>query len=141
MTVIKIRLCEGDRLEYGCDEELSLDVESLKDLRADEHSKIDEAIGTSMALFIPMMESPGPTLAVAHVARLAAWLALRSAGIDIEWAKFQPRLMRAAITREGDDEPRPPVGGPSGDSSETPPPKLSSTPSSHSSASKRTSRR
>lgn len=138
MTVIKIRLCDGDRAEYGITaDELSVDVESLKDLRASEHAVLDEQIGMALSLFIPLMEEG--VLQVAHVARIAAWLGLRDAGQDIKWKDFDPRLNRAKFTVEGNEQ-RPPAGGPSesssvGDSALV----TSSKPSSRSSASKRTS--
>lgn len=137
MTVIKIRLCDGDRAEYGCPEEMTVDVESLKDLRSSEHAAIDQEIGMALSLFIPLMEEG--VVQVAHVGRLTAWLGMRNAGIDIKWADFDPRLGRATITAESDDQ-NPPAGGPSelsseGDSGQS----TSSKPSSRSSASKRTS--
>lgn len=137
MTMIKIRLCDGDRAEYGTPEEMTVDVESLKDLRASEHAAIDEQIGMALSLFIPLMEE-GVTQ-VAHVGRIAAWLGLHNAGIDIKWKDFDPRLNRATFTVEGNEQ-LPPVGGPSESSSEgDSEPSTSSGRSSRSSASKRTS--
>lgn len=137
MTVIKVRLCNGDVAEYGCPEEVSVDVETLKDLRSSEHAAIDQEIGMALSLFIPLMEE-GVTQ-VAHVARLAGWLGLRNAGHNMKWEDFDPRLGRATITVERDDQ-NPPAGGPSepsseGDSEQS----TSSKRSSRSSASKPTS--
>lgn len=137
MTVIKVRLCAGDCAEYGAPEELTVDVEALKDLRASQNAEIDQEIGMALSLFIPLMEE-GITQ-VAHVGRLAAWLGLRNHGDAPKWADFDPRLNRATITVERDD-PKPPAGGPSEPSSaEDSEPTTSSTRSSRSSASKRTS--
>lgn len=136
MTVIKVRLCDGDVAEYGCPQEVTVDVESLKDLRASEHAAIDQEIGMALAVFLPAMEDG--LVQVAHVGRLSAWLGLRNAGVDIKYSDFDPRLGRATITAERDDHP--PVDGPSELSSEGDSgPTTSSTPSNRSSASKRTS--
>lgn len=137
MALIKIRLCNADREEYGGPEELTVSVEALKDLRAAEHQAIDEAMGMALSMFIPLMED-GP-LSIAHVGRIAAWLGLRNAGTEVTWDKFNPRLLRATIERHGDDT-RPPASGPSDASFGEPTPVTSSKPSNHSSASKRTSR-
>lgn len=114
MAVIKVRLCDLDREEYGGPEELTVDVEALKDLRAGEHESIDGATNMALSMFIPLLED-GP-LKIAHVGRLAAWLGLRNAGIDVDYKKFDPRLMRATVERVGDDE-RPPAIGSSTSSS------------------------
>lgn len=138
MTVIKVRLCDGDKAEYGVShDELTVDVESLKDLRASEHAAIDQEIGMALSLFIPAMED-GLTQ-VAHVGRIAAWLGLRNAGVDIKWNDFDPRLGRATITVERDEQ-SPPDGGPSESSSgKDSEPSTSSGRSNRSSASKPTS--
>lgn len=136
MTMIKVRLCDGDRAEYGAPEELTVDVEALKDLRASENSAIDQEIGMALSLFIPLMEE-GVTQ-VAHAGRVTAWLGLRNAGMDVKWNDFDPRLNRAVFTVERDDPKT--AGGPSEPSSEgDSEPTTSSGRSSRSSASKRTS--
>lgn len=136
MTMIKVRLCDGDRAEYGAPEELTVDVEALKDLRASENSAIDQEIGMALSLFIPLLEEG--VHQVAHAGRVAAWLGLRNAGIDIKWNDFDPRLNRAVFTVERDDPKT--DGGPSEPSSEgDSEPTTSSGRSSRSSASKRTS--
>lgn len=138
MTTIKVDLCAGDKAEYGVgDQDLSVDVESLKDMRASENSAIDQEIGMALSLFIPMLEEG--VIQVAHCGRVTAWLALRNAGIDVKWNDFDPRLNRATFTVERDEQ-RPPAGGPSapssaGDSEQS----TSSKRSSRSSASKPTS--
>lgn len=136
MTVIKIRLCNGDVAEYGAPEELTLDVESVKDMRASEQAAIDQEIGMALSMFVNLMEDG--VVSVAHVGRVAGWLALRNAGINLPWNDFDPRLGRATITVERDEQ-RPPAGGPSQPSSEDSAPPTSSKPSNRSSASKRTS--
>lgn len=114
-------------------------MEALKDLRASEHQAIDEQIGMALSVFLPLMEDG--LVSVAHVGRIVAWLGMRNAGHEIKWTDFDPRLGRATFTVEGGSEQRPPVGGPSDDSSEESTPGTSSKPSNRSSASRRTSPR
>lgn len=135
MTMIKVHLGDADRADYGAPEELTVDVEALKDMRASEHQAIDEEMGMALSIFISLMEDG--LMQVAYVGRVAAWLGLRNAGVTVKWADFDPRLNRATFTVERDN---PPAGGPSGPSSEEDSaPATSSKPSNRSSASKRTS--
>lgn len=108
MTLIRVRLCAEDRKEYGGDagplpEELTLDVEALKDLTAGELEDVDRALGLPLAAFVQPLETWG--LGPAQLRRVASWLAARQAGITIEFEEWQPRLLRAELTREASAVP------------------------------------
>jgi hypothetical protein len=121
VTKIRVQLCEEDRKEYGSEEGplpevMTLDLETLKDLRASELDAIDRALGVPLALFLEPLESW--ELKRAQVTKVAAWLAARGEGGVAPFADFDPRLLRATFVRE--DEASPPAGpegGPLGPSS------------------------
>jgi hypothetical protein len=108
MTIIRVRLCETDRKEYGVDgellpEELTLDVEALKDLRAKELVALDLAIGTPVKLFLQPMQTW--SLDAAQLCLTVAFLAVHLAGSPVQFADFDPRLGRAEFVREAIDGP------------------------------------
>lgn len=103
MTIIRVRLGEMDRKEYGRDGELlpdvlPVDLERLKDLTAAELETIDRALDTPLALFIEPMEKW--SLTPAQLCRVVAWLAVHLHGSPASFADFQPRLLRAVFERE-----------------------------------------
>ncbi|OKI47309.1 hypothetical protein [Micromonospora sp. CB01531] len=126
MTIIRVRLCEADRKEYGIDgeplpEEMTLDVEGLVDLRARELVALDRALGMPVKLFFePLLTW---SLNVAEVAQVAAFLAAHQAGSPVKFDDFDPRLGRAELVREASDAP---LAGASERSSEAPTPRRSS---------------
>lgn len=111
LSLLKIRLCETDRAAYGC-AELVLDLEALKDLPADELEEIDAQLQQAAAALIPLLETNS---LVARARRLAVWLALRQAGLSLDWEKCTPKILRT--TFEVETQPGPPAG-PSETSSE-----------------------
>jgi len=126
VTIIRVRLCETDRKEYGVDgdplpEEMTLDVEGLKDLRARELVALDRALGLPVKLFVGPMQSMA--LDVAEVAHVVAFLVVHQAGSPVKFTDFDPRLNRAEFVREAMDNP---PGGTSEPSSEAAPPRRSS---------------
>ena len=129
MTIIRVRLCELDRKEHGVDgellpEELTVDLEALKDLPAGDLEAIDLAIGVPLVAFLRPLETG--QLSSAQVRWVAAWLAVREATGRTEAMKdFQPRLLRATFAREVDEQ-LPPATGASETSSEATEPASSS---------------
>lgn len=126
MTIIRVRLCEADRKEYGISgeplpEEMTLDVEGLKDLRAKELVALDRALGLPVKLFIGPMQSMA--LDVAELAYVVAFLVVHQAGSLVPAAEFDPRLNRAEFAREAMGNP---PDGTSEPSSEEVPPRRSS---------------
>lgn len=118
MTIIRVRLCETDRKEYGVDgellpEQLSVSVDELLDLPAGEVEQLDRDLGMPIALFVDAMQSW--SLGVAQLRRVMAWLAVRQSGRTVAYGDFQPKILRARFTREAADNP---PAGPSGVSSE-----------------------
>lgn len=115
MTIIRVRLCDSDREQYGVDADLTVDTETLKDLTADELVAIEEEMELPLAVFVEQFES-GP-LSVSRTRQVAAWLAVKQAGVDVRYGGFKPRLLRAVIEREATL----PNGGASESSSEDAP--------------------
>ncbi|MGX4657106.1 hypothetical protein ACWCHM_26155 [Micromonospora sp. SCSIO 07396] len=107
MTIIRVRLCEADREQYGggepLPEELTVDVEQLLDLPASELEALDRDLTMPIAVFVDAMESW--TLNVSQLRRVAAWLAVRNAGRTVPYAEFEPRLLRAEFSREATSNP------------------------------------
>ena len=103
MTIVRVRLGDTDRKEYGVDGDLlpevcTLDVERLKDMTAAELEAVDRVLDAPLALFIDPMERWD--LRAAQVGRVVAWLAARESGCPTPFADFQPRLLRAVFERE-----------------------------------------
>jgi hypothetical protein len=105
---LRIRLSPDDAAAYGCDPNLVLDLEALKDLDAVELGEIDEALQFPLATVLPLIENRPNISALATPRRFAVWLALRQAGHDVDYEKCTPKLLRTAFERE--DEPGPPAG-------------------------------
>ena len=116
----RIALCDEDRARFGCGEQLTLDLEAVKDLDGDDLDEIDRAIRLPLAAFLPYLEDP--VVKVAQVRRVAVWLALRLAGTSVDWEKCTPKLLRATFVWEA---PSGPPDGPSGSSSGDVPPATS----------------
>ncbi|MFI2577696.1 hypothetical protein ACH5AJ_36485 [Streptomyces rochei] len=121
MTIIRVRLCETDRVDYGIDGEplpdvLTVDLEALKDITAAELEGLDRALNTPLALFLEPLERWD--LRTAQVGRVAAWLAVHQYGSKVPFDDFQPRLLRARFDREVQADP---PAGPSEYSSEAVP--------------------
>lgn len=116
MTVIRVRLCDADRKQYGGDEELpeelTLDVDELLDLPAGELEAIDRELQMPIALFVDAMQAR--SFGMAQLRRVTAWLAVRREGRTVTYDDFQPKVLRATFTREAANPP----AGPSEASSE-----------------------
>lgn len=106
--VLRVRLCEADREEYGGPEWLELDRDVLDDTRADELHEIE----AEMDLSFSMLFVEEVALRTARARKAVAWLALRQAGILHPWNDFQPRVLRSEFRAGGDV---PPVSSPSSD--------------------------
>lgn len=118
MTIVRVRLADEDRKQYGGDEgllpaELVFDVEWLKDLPAGELDELEREMDLALASLLPQVEDKMPRAAFAR--RAVAFLAVRQAGNRVSYDDFQPRLLRAEFVQE--DTGNPPAG-PSGVSSE-----------------------
>ncbi|MFG1776612.1 hypothetical protein ACGFIG_09305 [Micromonospora sp. NPDC049048] len=117
MTIIRVRLDDEDRKQYGAEEplpeELVLDLEALKDMPAGDLDALERDMDLALIGLLGYLE---PRLSPLMFARRAAvFLAARAAGCSTRYGEFQPRLLRATFVQE--DAARPPAG-PSGDSSE-----------------------
>ncbi len=111
MTIIRVRLDDEDRKEYGGGEplpaELVLDTESFKDMRGRELTAIEVEMDVQLRSFLPLLGVPRSRQA-GPVEHRVAYLAARLAQPALKWDDFDPRLHRAVFVWE--DDANPPAG-------------------------------
>ncbi|GGK32178.1 hypothetical protein GCM10010124_26220 [Pilimelia terevasa] len=99
----RIRMCDADRETYGGPEWLGFNLATLTDdTDLGELEAIEAATDTVLAVAVA---EPAGVRAI----RLWLWIGLRNAGVNVEWAKFRPKVLRVAW-EAGDALP--PDGGP-----------------------------
>jgi hypothetical protein len=109
------RLCDADRDEYGGPEWLELDPDALLDFRASQLAAWEKDMGQTIVSVVSQGRNES-----ANAIRGQLWIALKLAGVNLEWAEFDPRALKAELRREppgtaAGKEP-PPASSPSTDS-------------------------
>lgn len=106
--VLKIRLCDEDRDEYGLPEWLELDRDLVDDMRADALHELEVEMDITIWQLFAVLATRS-----ARCKRAVAWLAMQQAGSKVPWADFNPRILKARFAPGGDADPPDDGGTPS----------------------------
>lgn len=98
----RIRLTAADRERYGGPE--WLDWDDGRKLTVAEATALQEHVGAAWEKYGQWLREGG-VVAI----KWCLWVSLRRAGVEVDWAAFDPDLLGAEITR--DPEPEVPVEG------------------------------
>lgn len=94
-VVIRVRMSDADRDEYGGPEWVEYDHAIVEDMRASERIEIETTIGMSIPSWIDALAAD---IYAAQPAKALLWLARRQAGLVDDWAKFDPHVARRHLT-------------------------------------------
>lgn len=96
------RMCDEDRDRFGGPEWLKFDVDALYNAPASELEEYEKVLGCSLFRLLTELESFS-----ARSTRGALWIALKGAGVDVDYATFDPKPLRANRRSEPEPEGNP----------------------------------
>lgn len=122
---LRISLCPADQERFGGPEWIVFDEDDLADVPIDTLERWEKPLLDTygMSLLDMIAEATGGKVTMRSL-RAMVWMAYQRAGVDIDYAEFNPRLMDPQLrAHEGDDAapPAPTGDGPSSPASSVDP--------------------
>lgn len=93
--LVRLRMSDADRDEYGGPEWVEYDHAQVEDMRASERIAVESTIGMSIPRLIDALAEDRPG---AHAVKGLLWLARRQAGLVDDWDMFDPHVAPRHLT-------------------------------------------
>jgi hypothetical protein len=88
-ATLHLRMCDGDRDEYGGPEWVVYDHAQVEQMRANERIEVEDTMGMSIPQLVDALAADWPG---ARAAKALLWLARRLVGLVDRWDSFDPHV-------------------------------------------------